>query len=91
MANGTLVMLHGMTGTSDKMQPLAERLCPSGWDVLCPQATIEHPTRGGFAWWLRADDPTLPLDDYSMGQVDESMQQVISQMPDGPLLSLIHI
>ena len=86
MANGTLVMLHGMTGTSDKMQPLAERLCPSGWDVLCPQATIEHPTRGGFAWWLRADDPTLPLDDYSMGQVDESMQQVISQMPDGPLI-----
>ena len=82
MANGTLVMLHGMTGTSDKMQPLAERLCPSGWDVFCPQAAIEHPTHGGFAWWLRADDPTLPLDDYSMRQVDESMQRVIGQMPD---------
>ena len=28
MTSGTLVMLHGMTGTSEKMQPLAESLAP---------------------------------------------------------------
>ena len=61
MTSGTLVMLHGMTGTSEKMQPLADRLVPNGWNVICPQAEIEHPNRGGFAWWLRAEDPTLPF------------------------------
>lgn len=83
---GTLVMMHGMTGTSAKMQPLAERLVPSGWTVLCPQAEIEHPTRGGFAWWLRAEDPSLPLDEESQRQVDQSMQRVIGELPDGPLI-----
>ena len=51
--DGTLVMLHGMTGTSNKMIPLANKLVPDGWDILCPEAIIPHPTRGGFAWWLR--------------------------------------
>ena len=86
MTSGTLVMLHGMTGTTEKMQPLARRLAPYGWNVLCPQAIIEHPTRGGFAWWLRAEDPTLPLDSESQMQVEESMQRVIEEIPDGPVI-----
>ena len=86
MTSGTLVMLHGMTGTTEKMQPLAKRLAPHGWNVLCPQAEIEHPTRGGFAWWLRAEDPTLPLDSESQMQVEESMQRVIEEIPDGPVI-----
>ena len=86
MTFGTLVMLHGMTGTTEKMQPLAKRLAPHGWNVLCPQAEIEHPTRGGFAWWLRSEDPTLPLDSESQIQVEESMQRVIEEIPDGPVI-----
>ena len=86
MTSGTLVMLHGMTGTTEKMQPLARRLAPYGWNVLCPQAIIEHPTRGGFAWWLRAEDPTLPLDSESQMQVEESMQRVIEEIPEGPII-----
>lgn len=86
MNHGTLVMLHGMTGTSAKMQPLAERLLPSGWEALCPQGEIPHPTRGGFAWWLRAEDPSLPLNTDSQRQVEESMQRVIGELPDGPLI-----
>ena len=86
MTSGTLVMLHGMTGTTEKMQPLAKRLAPHGWNVLCPQAEIEHPTRGGFAWWLRSEDPTLPLDSESQIQVEESMQRVIEEIPDGPVI-----
>ena len=86
MTPGTLVMLHGMTGTSEKMQPLADRLVPNGWNVICPQAEIEHPNRGGFAWWLRAEDPTLPLDSESQMQVEESMQRVIEVIPDGPVI-----
>ncbi len=86
MTSGTLVMLHGMTGTSQKMQPLAESLAPNGWNVICPQAEIEHPTRGGFAWWLRAEDPTLPLDSKSQTQVEDSMQRVIREIPNGPVI-----
>ena len=86
MTSGTLVMLHGMTGTSEKMQPLAESLAPNGWNVICPQAEIEHPTRGGFAWWLRAEDPTLPLDSESQTQVEDSMRRVIREIPNGPVI-----
>ena len=86
MTSGTLVMLHGMTGTSEKMQPLAESLAPNGWNVICPQAEIEHPTRGGFAWWLRAEEPTLPLDSESQKQVEDSMQRVIREIPNGPVI-----
>ena len=86
MTSGTLVMLHGMTGTSEKMQPLADMLAPNGWNVICPQAEIEHPTRGGFAWWLRAEDPTLPLDSESQTQVEDSMQRVIREIPNGPVI-----
>ena len=75
-----------MTGTSEKMQPLAESLAPNGWNVICPQAEIEHPTRGGFAWWLRAEDPTLPLDSESQTQVEDSMQRVIREIPNGPVI-----
>ena len=86
MTSGTLVMLHGMTGTSEKMQPLAKSLAPNGWNVLCPQAEIEHPTRGGYAWWLRAEDPTLPLDSESQKQVEDSMRRVIREIPNGPVI-----
>lgn len=86
MTSGNLVMLHGMTGTSEKMQPLAESLAPNGWNIICPQAEIEHPTRGGFAWWLRAEDPTLPLNSESQKQVEVSMQSVIREIPNGPLI-----
>ena len=86
MTSGTLVMLHGMTGTTEKMQPLAERLAPEGWAVLCPQAENKHPTRGGFAWWLRAEDPNLPLSEESQSEVDDSMRRVIDEIPDGPII-----
>ncbi len=86
MTSGNLVMLHGMTGTSEKMQPLAESLAPNGWNIICPQAEIEHPTRGGFAWWLRAEDPILPLNSESQKQVEDSMQSVIREIPNGPVI-----
>ena len=84
--SGTFVMLHGMTGTSVKMQPLAKQLVPKGWDILCPEAKIPHPTRGGFAWWLRSDKPTKTLDEESLRQVDESISKVVSEIPDGPII-----
>ena len=75
-------MMHGMTGTSEKMMPLARQLVPKGWNVLCPEAIIPHPTRGGFAWWLRSDDPTLPLNEKSLQQVHESVLRVITEIPE---------
>jgi len=84
--SGTFVMMHGMTGTSAKMQPLANQLVPDGWNIICPEAKIPHPTRGGYAWWLRSDNPTEPLDDESLSQVSESISRVISEIPDGPII-----
>jgi predicted esterase len=75
-----------MTGTSAKMLPLARQLVPEGWDIICPEAKIPHPTRGGYAWWLRSDNPTEPLDDESLSQVNESISRVISEIPDGPII-----
>ena len=84
--SGTFVMMHGMTGTSAKMLPLARQLVPEGWDIICPEAKIPHPTRGGYAWWLRSDNPTEPLDEESLSQVNESISRVISEIPDGPII-----
>ena len=42
---GHLVMLHGMTGTSAKMLPLAEEITPSGWSCLCPEDHLS------IEWW----------------------------------------
>ena len=86
LMSGTFVMMHGMTGTSAKMLPLARQLVPEGWDIICPEAKIPHPTRGGYAWWLRSDNPTEPLDDESLSQVNESISRVISEIPDGPII-----
>lgn len=84
--SGTFVMMHGMTGNAAKMQPLAKQLVPEGWTILCPEAKIPHPTRGGFAWWLRSDNPTEPLNEESLIQVDESISRVVSEIPDGPII-----
>jgi|TARA_B110000196_G_scaffold190093_1_gene162821 predicted esterase len=84
--SGTLVMLHGMTGTSAKIQPLADQIVPSGWKTLCPQAIVPHPTKGGFAWWLRGRNPVEPLDDVAQSELLISVERVISELPDGPLI-----
>ncbi len=80
---GTLIMLHGMTGSSDKMLPLAHKLVPSGWNVVCPEAKIIHPTLGGFAWWLRKQDHSEF--DY-VTQAYDSLTELIRELPNGPLI-----
>ena len=83
--SGTFVMMHGMTGTSAKMEPLAKQLVPKGWNIFCPEGKIPHPTRGGFAWWLRSEDPTEPLGPDALLEVKNSVLNVISEIPDGPI------
>ena len=58
---GTLVMLHGLTGTPEMIRPLAETLCPPGWDILLPEGPFKHPERGS-GWWIRDAPPETPLD-----------------------------
>jgi predicted esterase len=84
--SGTFVMMHGMTGTSAKMEPLAKQLVPKGWNIFCPEGKIPHPTRGGFAWWLRSEDPTEPLGKDALLEVKNSVLDVISEIPDGPII-----
>ena len=83
MSGGTLIMMHGMTGTSEKMEEFARGITPDGWSTLCPQARIRHPTRGGFAWWLFEDGISW---DESMSQMEESLSGILEILPDGPII-----
>lgn len=77
-----LVMLHGMTGTSAKMRPLAESLAPYDWGVVCPEGTYVHP-RTGRAWWVREEmiDALTPEDQILM-----SMKSLEQGLPEGKLI-----
>jgi predicted esterase len=83
MSKGTLIMMHGMTGTSEKMEELARGLTPDGWSTLCPQAKIGHPTRGGFAWWLFEEGVS---EDESISQMEDSLSGILEIIPDGPII-----
>jgi phospholipase/carboxylesterase len=72
-------MLHGLTGSSELMRPLASRLCPDGWKLLVPQGKLSHPDRG-YAWWLRDATPADPLDTSSLAQVAESTQILVDEI-----------
>ena len=82
---GTLVMLHGLTGTAEMIRPLGEALCPVGWDLLLPEGPHVHPKRGR-GWWIRDAPPETPLDGNTLSQVDESLASLLTQMPQGPLI-----
>ena len=82
---GTLVMLHGLTGTGEMVRPLGEALCPEGWTLLLPEGPHVHPKRGR-GWWIRDAPPEEPLDSATLSQVDESLASLISQIPSGPLI-----
>lgn len=77
-----LVMLHGMTGTSSKMRPLAESLAPHNWGVVCPEGTYVHP-RSGRAWWVREEliEAVTPAD-----QILISMKSLEQSLPEGKLI-----
>ncbi len=83
---GHFVMLHGMTGSAEKMRPLAEKFCPQGWEVLVLDAPFTHP-RGGFAWWVRDAPTTEYLDNETISQLQSSVDFVVDNLPaDGPLI-----
>lgn len=75
-------MLHGMTGTSSKMRPLAESLAPHNWGVVCPEGTYVHP-RSGRAWWVREEliEAVTPAD-----QILISMKSLEQSLPEGKLI-----
>ena len=76
-----LAMLHGMTGTSSKMMPLAESLAPDNWGVVCPEGTYVHP-RSGRAWWVREEGVKTAVDD----QILVSMKNLEQSLPEGKLI-----
>ena len=76
-----LAMLHGMTGTSSKMRPLAESLAPDNWGVVCPEGTYVHP-RSGRAWWVREEGVKAAVDD----QILVSMKNLEQSLPEGKLI-----
>ena len=84
----TLVMMHGMTGTSEMMRPFAEKILPSGWDLLVPQAEFEHPNRG-YTWWRYegGDQPGRRiLSATELSDVDSSLLKLSNILPDDKLV-----
>ena len=84
----TLVMMHGMTGTSEMMRPFAEKILPEGWDLLVPQAEFEHPKRG-FTWWRYegGDNPGRRiLTAKELSDVDASLLKLSNILPDDELV-----
>ena len=73
----TLVMMHGLTGTAELIRPLAESLLAPNMSLILPEAKIPHPKRG-FAWWLRDASPSMPLDESSLNQVDQSVELIVN-------------
>jgi len=84
----TLVMMHGMTGTSEMMRPFAEKILPSGWSLLVPQAEFPHPKRG-FTWWRYegGDNPGRRiLSAKELSDVDSSLLKLSNMLPDDQLV-----
>ena len=82
---GTLVMLHGLTGTAEMIRPLGESLCPEGWGLLLPEGPLVHPKRGR-GWWIRDAPPEVPLDESTFAQIAESLSSLEPQIPEDPLI-----
>ena len=84
----TLVMMHGMTGTSDMMRPFAEKILPNGWDLIVPQAEFSHTNRG-YTWW-RYEGPDQPgrriLTSKELSDVDSSLLSLVKILPDDELV-----
>ena len=78
-------MLHGLTGTAEMIRPLAELLCPPGWNIVLPEGPLEHPERGR-GWWIRDAPPETPLDQSSFDQIDQSLASIEPLLPEGPLI-----
>ena len=84
----TLVMMHGMTGTSEMMRPFAEKILPEGWNLLVPQAEFEHPNRG-YTWWRYegGDNPGRKiLTAKELSDVDASLLKLSNILPDDELV-----
>ena len=84
----TLVMMHGMTGTSEMMRPFAEKILPSGWTLLVPQAEFSHPERG-YTWWRYegGDNPGRRiLSAKELSDVDSSLLKLSYILPDDQLV-----
>ena len=84
----TLVMMHGMTGTSEMMRPFAEKILPEGWNLLVPQAEFEHPNRG-YTWWRYegGDNPERRiLTAKELSDVDASLLKLSNILPDDELV-----
>ena len=84
----TLVLMHGMTGTSEMMRPFAEKILPDGWNLLVPQAEFPHPNRG-FTWWRYegGDNPGRRiLSAKELSDVDSSLLKLSNMLPDDQLV-----
>ncbi len=84
----TLVMMHGMTGTSEMMRPFAEKVLPDGWDLIVPQAEFKHEKRG-YTWWRYqgGDNPGRRiLTATELSDVDNSLLKLIQIIPSKELV-----
>ena len=78
-------MLHGMTGTREKMRPFAEKLLPEGWFLHCPEGMHRHP-RGGLAWWIEGENDEILKQKIREEQIQLALENLERGLPDGRLI-----
>ena len=83
---GHLVMLHGFSGTSEMIKPLAEQVCPERWQVCVINGPFTHPQRG-YTWWTWSGKSNETFDVNKLKELKESVEHVLSSLPEeGPLI-----
>ncbi len=81
-------MMHGMTGTAEMMRPFAEKILPEGWNLLVPEASFEHTSRG-YTWWRYDSSPDpgkMHLSANELKDLDVSLLKLKEILPDDKLV-----
>jgi len=83
----TLLMLHGLTGTSKMIEQFAKKINPEGCNLVVPDGTFKHEERG-FCWWNyslehhKNKSNKIKVTDKLLREVQESITYLIEKLPE---------
>tara|TARA_B100001113_G_C21107302_1_gene621474 strand:+ start:674 stop:1294 length:621 start_codon:yes stop_codon:yes gene_type:complete len=83
----TLMMLHGLTGSADLMEPFAKKICPDNCNLVIPNGTFKHDEKG-FCWWQYKIDQEnktkhdLEITDSLLKEIYSSIEYLNAMLPD---------
>ena len=88
----TLLMLHGLTGTSKMIEQFANKINPGGCNLVVPNGTFKHEERG-FCWWNyslghhKNKNNKIKVTDKLLREIQKSISYLIQKLPnDGDVI-----